>query len=97
MQTYGGKRDKFYWDLKSNIHFWNSLQQDQGSSPSYEDLGILLGCVHYRNSTNSSNYINGDQQYVLYYIATEKKVNLPALLFQYLMDMVKEPKMVARR
>lgn len=51
---------------------------------------ILLGCVHHRRSTNSSDYINGDQQYILYYIATKKKVNLSALLFQYLRDMVKE-------
>lgn len=27
---------------------------------------IILGCVHHRRITNSFNYINGDQQYVLY-------------------------------
>lgn len=49
-----------------------------------------MGSVHHRKSTNSYDYINGDQQYVLYYIETEQKVNLPALLFQHLKDSVKE-------
>lgn len=51
---------------------------------------ILLGCVHHRRETNSFDYINGDQQYALYYISTKKKVNLPVLLFQHLRDIVKE-------
>lgn len=50
---------------------------------------ILLGYVHHRNPMNFVDYINGDQQYVLYYIATRKKVNIPSLFFQYLRDMVK--------
>lgn len=50
---------------------------------------IILGCVHHRRSISFSDYINSDQQYVLYYIVTEKKVNLPALLFQHLRDSVK--------
>lgn len=33
----------------------------------------LLECVHHRKSTNSSDYINSDQQYALYYISTEKR------------------------
>lgn len=51
---------------------------------------ILLGCVHHKKPTNSADYINGDQQYVLYNIASGRKVNLHSLLFQYLRDMVKE-------
>lgn len=51
---------------------------------------ILLGCIHPRPSTNSCDYINGDQQYILYYIEYEKKVNLYALLFQHLRDTVRE-------
>lgn len=47
---------------------------------------ILLGCVNPRPTTNSSDYINGDQQYILYYIKFGKKVNLLALLFQNLRD-----------
>ncbi|KAI5444451.1 hypothetical protein KIW84_012905 [Lathyrus oleraceus] len=49
-------------------------------------------CVHHKKPTNSAYYINGDHKYVLYYIITEKKVNLPALIFQYLRNMVKETK-----
>lgn len=50
----------------------------------------LLGYVHHRKPMNYADYINGDQQHILYYISTGKKVNLNSLLFQYLMDMVKE-------
>lgn len=53
---------------------------------------ILLGCVHHKKPTNSAYYINGDHKYVLYYIITEKKMNLPTLIFQYLRDLVKETK-----
>lgn len=50
-----------------------------------------------RKSTNSSDYINGGQLYVLYYIATEKKVNLPTLLSQNLRDSVKETRDSSRK
>lgn len=50
----------------------------------------FLGCVHDRKETNSSYYININQQCVLYYIATKKKVNLLSLLFHHLRDVVKE-------
>lgn len=50
---------------------------------------ILLECIHPRTSTNSSNYINGDKQNIHYYIESEKKVNLHALLFQHLRDTVR--------
>ena len=53
-------------------------------------IRIILGCVHHRKFTNSYDYINVDQQYILYYITTEKKVNLLALLFKHLRDNVKD-------
>lgn len=58
---------------------------------------ILLGCVHHRRSINYFDYINGDQQYVLYYISTEKKVDLLTLLFQYLRDRMKETREGSRK
>lgn len=61
-------------DLQPNLRIWAKF---------------LLGCTHHGKPTNFADYINGDQQYALYYIATEKKVNLHSLLFQYLRDMVK--------
>lgn len=58
---------------------------------------ILLGCVNHRKPTNSSNYVNVDQQYVLYYIATKKKVNPLALVFQHVRDVVKETRNGSRK
>lgn len=51
---------------------------------------ILLGCVNPRSTTNSSDCINGDQQYILYYIEFGKKVNLPTLLFQNLRNTMRD-------
>lgn len=51
---------------------------------------ILMGCVHHRKPTNFADCTNDGQQYVFYYIAIGKKVNLHSLLFQYLRVMVKE-------
>lgn len=53
---------------------------------------IILRCINPRPVTNSSYYINGDQQYILYNIGTRKKVNLPALLFQNLRDTIRDTK-----
>ena len=51
---------------------------------------IILGCVHHIPSTNSFDYINTDQKYVLFYIASRVKLNLPSILFNYLTELVKE-------
>ncbi|KAI5419977.1 hypothetical protein KIW84_043955 [Lathyrus oleraceus] len=53
---------------------------------------ILLGRVHHRKPMNFADYINGDKKYVLEKIASWKKVNFLSLLFQYLGDIVKEPR-----
>lgn len=53
-------------------------------------LRILLGCVHYRPSSNSSNYINTDQNYMLYYISYRIRINLPSILFKYMRELANE-------
>lgn len=50
---------------------------------------ILFRCVNHRKPTNSPDYINFDQQYVLHFIDANKKVNLPGLLFRFLRDIMK--------
>lgn len=50
----------------------------------------ILGCIHHRPSLNSADYINTYQKYMLYYLSTGAKMNLPFILFKYLRDMVKE-------
>lgn len=51
---------------------------------------ILLGYVHHRPSTNSSDYINTNQKYMLFYIYSGSKMNLPSILFKYLREIIKK-------
>ncbi|KAI5429355.1 hypothetical protein KIW84_034094 [Lathyrus oleraceus] len=53
-------------------------------------LKIILGTIHHRPASNSSNYINADQKCILYCIHKGVKICLPALLFRYLRDSVRE-------
>ena len=51
---------------------------------------IILGCINHRKPTSSPDYINIDQQFLLYFIAKKTKINLPHLLFNHLRKSVKE-------
>ncbi|KAI5409756.1 hypothetical protein KIW84_055275 [Lathyrus oleraceus] len=53
-------------------------------------LKIILGTIHHRPASNSSDYINTDQKCILYCIHKGLKLCLPALLFRYLRDFVRE-------
>ncbi|KAI5387729.1 hypothetical protein KIW84_073720 [Lathyrus oleraceus] len=53
-------------------------------------LKIILGTIHHRPASNSSDYINTDQKCILYCIHKGLKLCLPALLFKYLRDSVRE-------
>ena len=45
---------------------------------------IILGSFNPRCQTNSPDYVNNDQKYLLHAIHTSEKVNLPAILFKHL-------------
>lgn len=51
---------------------------------------ILLVCVHHRPSTNSFDYINTNKKYILLYLSSGTKMNLPSIMFNYLRELVKE-------
>ncbi|KAI5445291.1 hypothetical protein KIW84_013501 [Lathyrus oleraceus] len=53
-------------------------------------LKIILGTIHHRPASNSSDYINADQKCILYCIQKGIKISLPVLLFRYLRDSVRE-------
>lgn len=53
-------------------------------------LKIILGTIHHRPASNSSDYINTDQKSILYFLHKGLKLNLPALLFKYLRDSVRD-------
>ncbi|KAI5423775.1 hypothetical protein KIW84_030128 [Lathyrus oleraceus] len=53
-------------------------------------MKIILGTIHHRPASNSSNYINTDQKCILYCIHKGLKLCLSAVLFKYLIDSVRE-------
>ncbi|XP_050908526.1 uncharacterized protein LOC127122190 [Lathyrus oleraceus] len=53
-------------------------------------MKIILGTTHHLPTSNFSDYINTDQKCILYYIHKGLKLNLPALLFKYIRDSVKD-------
>ena len=62
-------------DLKDYLRIWSK---------------IILGCINNRKPTSSLDYINIDQHYLLYFIATKAKVNLPHIMFNHLKTSIKE-------
>ena len=51
---------------------------------------IILGCFNHRKPTSSPDYINIDQQFLIYFINQKVKINLAHLLFNHLRTSVKE-------
>lgn len=51
---------------------------------------LFLGCIFHRKITNSPDYINNKQIYLLYCIGTGRRVYLPHMLFDHLYTHVKE-------
>lgn len=51
---------------------------------------IFLGCIFHRKITNSPDYINNEQIYLLYCIGIGIRVDLPHFLFDHLHTHVKE-------
>lgn len=53
-------------------------------------MKIILGTIHHRPTSNSSDYINTDQKCILYFLHKGLKLKLPSLLFKYLRDLVRD-------
>lgn len=70
-----GKHSSNAKDLHDDLRIW---------------FKIILGCIHPRPSSNSQNYVNTDQKYMLYYMTISDRMNLPLTLFKYLSEIVKE-------
>lgn len=51
---------------------------------------IFIGCIFHRKTTNSLDYINNEQIYMLYCIGTDRRIDLPHVLFDHLCTHVKE-------
>ncbi|XP_050916319.1 uncharacterized protein LOC127131441 [Lathyrus oleraceus] len=62
-------------DLTRNLRVW---------------FKIILGCIHHRPSTNSSNYSNTRQKFMLFYLEKGVKLGLPLILFKFMRDSIRE-------
>src|ERR1044072_6804199 len=56
---------------------------------------IILGCINPRPPTNSVDYINTNQKYMLYCLLKKKKLCLPFIIFQYLKDYISKSRPTA--
>jgi len=70
-----GQQSNKIKDLKPHYKLW---------------IKILIGCVFHRKNTNSPDYINNEQIYILYCIGTNKRVDLPHALFEHFCTQVKD-------
>ena len=58
---------------------------------------IILGCLNPRPSTNSADYINTNQKYMLYCLKKGKKLCLPFIIFHYLKEIITKSRTTTAR
>src|SRR4051812_1436816 len=51
---------------------------------------ILLGCFYHRKQTHAADFVNNEQKYILYCIATKKKVNVIYIIFNHMWNAVRD-------
>src|SRR3954464_13520916 len=76
------KKNKHVKDLKDIYRIWTK---------------ILLGCFYHRKSTHASDFISNDQRYILYCIATQKKVDAIYIIFNHMWKAVKDSRNAFRK
>lgn len=62
-------------DLTNNLKVW---------------FKMIMGCIHHRPNTNSSNYVNIRQKFMFFFLEKRLKVALPFILFKFLGDSIRE-------
>lgn len=98
--VYNIKTDSRREAIVASIIFKEGKNLDEGKSPTAKDLSdklsvwlkIILGCVHHRPNTNSSDYINTIQKYMSFFLEKWYKMELSAVLFKFLKDSIRETK-----
>src|SRR3954469_22270812 len=76
------KKTKYVKDLRDVYRIWTK---------------ILLGCFYHRKGTHASDFINNDQRYILYCIATKKKVDVIYIIFNHMWKAVKDSRNAFRK
>lgn len=82
----------------ASVIFKEGTKLDEGKCISAKDLSnklkvwfkIILGCIHHRPNTNSSDYINIIHKYMMFFLEKGYKLALPMLLFKFLRDSIRE-------
>ncbi|XP_050890337.1 uncharacterized protein LOC127095731 [Lathyrus oleraceus] len=62
-------------DLTNNLRLW---------------FKIILGCIHHRPNTNSSNYGNTRQKFMLFFLEKGLKLTSPSILLKFMRDSIRE-------
>lgn len=62
-------------DLTRNLRVW---------------FKIILGCIHHKPNTNSSDYINTRQKFILFCLGKGVNLGLPSILFKFMRDSIRE-------
>lgn len=73
--VYEGKSSYKFTDLSKNLRVW---------------FRIIMGCIYYRPASSSSNYVNSNKKYFMYYLMKGEKIHLPSILFNYLRNSIIE-------
>lgn len=82
----------------SLVIFKEEMNFEDDKGPSAKDLNrnlrvwfkIILGCIHHRPSTNSSDYIITCQKFMLFCLEKGVKLGLPSILFKFMRDSIRE-------
>ncbi|XP_058751358.1 uncharacterized protein LOC131624436 [Vicia villosa] len=89
----GAVPGRIEWEVVYEEIFKNDVESTEIKElkPSYRILAkILLGCIYHKKATVSSNYVSKNQQYIMYCIGKQEKVDLPFIIFNHMWQHVKE-------
>lgn len=48
-----------------------------------------MGFVFHRHPIDALDHIDTDEKFMLYYLASKEKINLPVVIFKYLRDVIR--------
>lgn len=87
------KREAFFSPVIFKVG--TNVEDDKG--PSAKELTnnirvwfkIILGCIHHRPSTNSSDYVNTHKKFMLFFLEKNLKLELSSILFKFMRDSIR--------
>lgn len=82
--VYNVKSDAKRDAIVTSIIFKKRIEVGDGKGPSAKDMNdilrvwfkIILGCIHHKGNTNSSDYINITQKFMLFFLEKGFKLEL---------------------